>query len=119
LHHLPQVGPSSLQGGQNLGGRYHVLARTEEGDVYTWGNNFYRQCQPKDVATVVPEKNPEVSKFSEFFVGGDYTLAVDPEGILWGWGTLEQTDGSQIKKYLCQVTPKTSRGARGACRCRI
>jgi alpha-tubulin suppressor-like RCC1 family protein len=71
-----------------LAGRHHVLAWTEDGEVYSWGSNAH--CQSHFPASSDPQKTPkinsEISKFSEFFVGGDHNLAVDSEGTLWGWG---------------------------------
>jgi alpha-tubulin suppressor-like RCC1 family protein len=31
-------------------------------------------------------RNAKISKFSEFFLGCDYTLAIDSVGFVWGWG---------------------------------
>jgi alpha-tubulin suppressor-like RCC1 family protein len=66
-------------------GRDHIFARTREGDLYVWGNNYSRQCRIEAVSRVRPTKL-ENFNFSEFIPGGGHSLAIDYEDMVWGWG---------------------------------
>ncbi|CZF79581.1 Regulator of chromosome condensation (RCC1) repeat protein [Grimontia celer] len=69
---------------------HHVFALTAEGDVYSWGNNA-RGGELGD--GTVNEDRSEPQKILEGMniiyveTGADYGLAVDAEGIVYGWGS--------------------------------
>jgi alpha-tubulin suppressor-like RCC1 family protein len=62
-------------------GSYHVLALTDEGEIYAWGSNEYGQlCMPNNIVidSDLPTKHP----------GLDTTI--DPNAIGGGGGSIEQ-----------------------------
>jgi alpha-tubulin suppressor-like RCC1 family protein len=70
-------------------GRDHVFARTEDGSTYAWGYNGDEELgftTAKGYRLLIPEKNPQLDKFVDFYPGAYHTLALDAEGYLWGWG---------------------------------
>lgn len=61
-----------------LGGRYHYTMLTDEGKVYSWGDNFYNQAKVPDSI-----KN---KKIVDIFVGYYQNYALDEQGIIHTWG---------------------------------
>jgi alpha-tubulin suppressor-like RCC1 family protein len=67
-------------------GRDHVLARTEEGELYAWGNNFSGQCGIEQSTHSIPPTKVQNLNFPEIFPGGGHNIAIDAAGTVWGWG---------------------------------
>ncbi len=67
----------------------HVLILTENGEVYAWGRNSQGQVgNGKTVKTNVPYKLP-LQNIVQIACGGKFSLALDKDGVLWGWGDNE------------------------------
>jgi len=68
---------------QIVGGGYHTVALTKEGNVFTWGNNEYGQLGHGDREDKhIPTK---VESLDGLFIvkiacGGDHTIAITDEG---------------------------------------
>ncbi|XP_039609252.1 secretion-regulating guanine nucleotide exchange factor isoform X2 [Polypterus senegalus] len=77
----------------------HIVARTERGQVYTWGRADYGQLGRKIKSTqdsmcksnviqsrFTPEKVPELTGASQITCGSEHSLAAVGDSILsWGW----------------------------------
>ena len=69
-------------------GSAYSFAIDEEGNLLAWGYNGYGQLGD---GTTTDKTSPvqimKGTKFTQISVGGDaYSLAIDEEGNLWGWG---------------------------------
>jgi alpha-tubulin suppressor-like RCC1 family protein len=70
-------------------GRDQVFAKTREGKIFVWGDNEDGQLglgNTENTEVSLPLENPVLSKFSQIFPAGFYSLALDSEGFLWAWG---------------------------------
>lgn len=61
-----------------VGGRYHYTMLTDEGKVYSWGDNFYNQAK---IPSSVQNK-----KIKDIFVGYYQNYALDEQGNIYTWG---------------------------------
>ncbi len=67
----------------------HVLALTVQGEVFAWGRNNRGQVgSEKHVSVMEPYKLP-LHDIVQIAAGGKFSLALDKEGTLWGWGDNE------------------------------
>ena len=67
----------------------HVLALTQAGEVYAWGRNNRGQVgNGNRKNTLTPYKLP-LENIVSIAAGGKFSLALDAQGTLWGWGDNE------------------------------
>ncbi len=72
---------------QVAGGRNHAMALSDDGHVYTWGNNTYGQLGDGTTAsTTSAHVVPGLSGIVEIFAGRDHCLALGTGGQIWSWG---------------------------------
>lgn len=66
----------------------HNLALNENGEVWAWGNNSYGQVGNGNRKSPVRKavKIEELSNIVAIAAGGKFSLALDADGVLWGWG---------------------------------
>jgi alpha-tubulin suppressor-like RCC1 family protein len=67
----------------------HTLAVNEAGEVYGWGRNSNGQVgigSPNNNNVGQPTKIEGLPKIVQVACGGKFSLALDAEGGLWGWG---------------------------------
>lgn len=78
----------------------HVLALTEDGEVYAWGRNSHGQVGNGNTKkTMDPVKLP-LQNIVQIVGGGKLSLALDADGKLWGWGDNEyHTISPKNQKY--------------------
>ncbi|PWW71619.1 hypothetical protein C7212DRAFT_367143 [Tuber magnatum] len=71
-------------------GTDHVLALTERGEVYTWGNGEHWELGTRIVpSTHLPQLNPTrvIAKGVGSVAAGSYhSFAIDRDGKVWSWG---------------------------------
>ena len=70
-------------------GAEHTLAIDEEGNVWAWGRNNYGQLgNGTTTNSNVPVQTNVTSstKFKEIAAGDTYSIALDTNGNIWGWG---------------------------------
>lgn len=74
------------------GGRYHMLALTRDGRVYSWGDNddgaLGRPAERGvgDTAYQMPGLVKGLPSIQAISAGYDFSLAVDRHGGVWAWG---------------------------------
>jgi alpha-tubulin suppressor-like RCC1 family protein len=70
------------------GGYYHVLVVSKTGQLWGWGDNW--ECElaatPCQTFRLSPDPIPAFATALMATGGGFHTLAVAPNGQLWGWG---------------------------------
>ncbi|MBQ2976413.1 MAG: hypothetical protein IJE17_02890 [Clostridia bacterium] len=81
----------------------HAMMLTENGEVYAWGRNSQGQVGNGNTKkTKTPAKLP-LSNIVQIACGGKFSLALDADGQLWGWGDnefntlLPDTNKNQLK----------------------
>jgi|GEM_PF-2371924 len=69
-------------------GTYHSVALKDDGTVWSWGDNTYGQlgngshdAQNKPVQAI-----GNISSVKQIAAGSFHTLAIDKDGVVWGWG---------------------------------
>lgn len=71
-------------------GRTHCFAMDESGNIWGWGKNNYGCFGDNGTITkseiLIPTKLNFGQKFKQVISGCYYSLALDMEGYLWGWG---------------------------------
>ena len=82
---------------------YHSVALTADGRVWSWGYNNSGQLGDgtnTNRSLPVPISGvPEMSKIVEIGTGENFTLALDDNGILWGWGANSNRQISKDSTY--------------------
>ena len=78
------VAPAAVQSGFG-----HVLALTEDGEVYAWGRNSEGQVGNGKTGKVMKPVKLALQNIVQIVCGGKYSLALDKDGQLWGWGDNE------------------------------
>ena len=84
-------------------GNNHVLALRKDGTVWSWGDNKKGQLGYKEDGYVLvnnvlntksyqsiqtaPKQIPELKDVVSIAAGGNYSLALDKQGRVWGWGS--------------------------------
>jgi alpha-tubulin suppressor-like RCC1 family protein len=99
---------------QVSGGRDHTMASTDDGTVYTWGNNAYGQLGSGTYASrATPAVVPGISRVVDVMAGRDHCLAVSANGSVWAWGrnNLGQLGNGDVAKHPSPVRVKTKAGA--------
>ncbi|MBQ4075084.1 MAG: hypothetical protein IJD39_07775 [Clostridia bacterium] len=67
----------------------HAMMLTESGEVYAWGRNSQGQVGNGNTKKIqTPQKLP-LSNIVQIVCGGKFSLALDGDGQLWGWGDNE------------------------------
>ncbi len=79
-----------------VGGR-HVLALRKDGTVWSWGNNEKGQLGYKEDGHIepnyyrafqkAPKKIPDLKDVVSIGAGSSFSLALDKQGRVWGWGS--------------------------------
>jgi|LSQX01.1.fsa_nt_gb alpha-tubulin suppressor-like RCC1 family protein len=82
----------------------HVLALTDEGEVYAWGRNNRGQVGNGNRKNVMTPYKLPLQNIVKIECGGKYSLALDDQGVLWGWGDNEYNQLSP-KKQIDFTTP--------------
>lgn len=75
-------------------GSYHSMVLLEDGTLWGWGANNFGQLGigwAAEQAMPVKVKGLGTRFIVDFALGGDHSLALDSEGILWAWG--QNSDG--------------------------
>ncbi len=67
----------------------HVLALTENGEVYAWGRNSQGQVGNGTTKKTMTPQKLGLKNIVQIVAGGKFSLALDQEGQLWGWGDNE------------------------------
>lgn len=67
----------------------HVLLLSEAGDVYTWGRNSEYQLANGNRKNSFQPNQVDVHNIVKIAAGGKFSLALDADGQLWGWGDNE------------------------------
>jgi hypothetical protein len=74
-------------GGNYTGQLAHVLARKNDGGLWSWGNNGYGQLGSDSVvARSSPAQVGALTDWKQLVVGHRQSLAVKTDGTLWSWG---------------------------------
>ncbi|MFO1374834.1 MAG: hypothetical protein U1E99_09690 [Agitococcus sp.] len=98
---IPQAIPNMTDFVEVAAGSEHVLALRKDGTVWSWGNNEkgalgYKEegvpwgIPPKiyfDPYQLTPKQLPELKDVVSIAAGSNYSLALDKEGRVWGWGS--------------------------------
>ena len=75
-------------------GSYHSMVLLEDGKLWGWGANNFGQLGigwAAEQAMPVKAKGLDTRFIVDFVLGGDHSLALDSEGVLWAWG--QNSDG--------------------------
>ena len=67
----------------------HVLALTENGEVYAWGRNSQGQVGSGNTKKTMTPVKLGLKNITQIVAGGKFSLALDADGQLWGWGDNE------------------------------
>ncbi len=71
-------------------GNGHVVALTEDGNVWTWGGNMYGQIGDSTTGMANNRKSPTlvkaISGIIEISAGSNHTMALRNDSTLWVWG---------------------------------
>jgi alpha-tubulin suppressor-like RCC1 family protein len=70
-------------------GFYHTIAGQTNGSLWGWGRNAELQVGMSTIIArlLAPTRIGTASSWTEAAAGSDFTLAVQANGSLWGWGT--------------------------------
>lgn len=79
----------------------HVLALTENGEVYAWGRNSHGQVGDGTTTKRMTPVKLGLQNIVQIVGGGKFSLALDADGQLWGWGDNEyHTISTNYKQYI-------------------
>ncbi|HNE90947.1 MAG TPA: hypothetical protein PKN43_04810 [Agitococcus sp.] len=98
---VPQAIPNMTDFIEVVAGSEHVLALRKDGTVWSWGDNEkgalgYKEDgvpygSPNDIRfsphQLTPKQIPELKDIVSIAAGSRYSLALDKEGRVWGWGS--------------------------------
>eukprot|EP00466_Bigelowiella_natans_P001842 jgi/Bigna1/41899/e_gw1.57.68.1 len=75
-------------------GGYHIIAQCDDGDVYAWGYNYYKQlglANASSNSVLRPTKSEILSdhevEWAQWACGYFHSMALDAQGNLYTWGT--------------------------------
>ncbi|MDR1152396.1 MAG: hypothetical protein LBK72_07975 [Bifidobacteriaceae bacterium] len=81
----------------------HAVALDANADVWTWGRNgdgeLGRVIGPDERPELVPDRvglPEEAQKVTDLGAGSGFTMVLDADGQLWGWGANQPHLGSQV-----------------------
>ena len=114
----PQAIPNMTDFVEVAVGSKHVLALRKDGTVWSWGDNKKGQLGYKadglpygdpanlkyDQQQRTPKQIPDLKDVVSIAAGRNYSLALDKQGKVWGWGS-ELYVFSQDEKFK-QATPR-------------
>nr|MBR4281958.1 hypothetical protein [Clostridia bacterium] len=83
----------------------HVLLLTEDGDVYSWGRGSEYQLGTGSRKKTHTPARVGVENIVQIAAGGKFSLALDADGQLWGWGDNEFHQLSPAEKTPFVKTP--------------
>jgi alpha-tubulin suppressor-like RCC1 family protein len=90
---------------------YFSAARDDNGDVWTWGSDAFAQLGNGAASAPVdaPVQVTEDSQWVDIAAGGLHTIAIDQDGVLWGWGANSEGsagtgDGATPVRYPTRIT---------------
>lgn len=84
---------------------HHVLALSEDGDVYAWGNNNLGQVgDGTRTNTFIPKKVPNLPIIKSIAAGQSSSFAISESGELYTWG-LELNSEVANYNYTYNTTP--------------
>jgi len=90
---------------------YFSAARDDNGDVWTWGSDAFAQLGNGAASAPVdaPVQVTEDSQWVDIAAGGLHTIAIDQDGVLWGWGANSEGsagtgDGAIPVRYPTRIT---------------
>lgn len=66
-------------------GSSHALALDINGNLWSWGSNYYGQLG-RNGSSSIPALVKEDTKFTQISAGDYHSMAIDSEGYLWSWG---------------------------------
>ncbi|PTQ87918.1 RCC1 domain-containing protein [Agitococcus lubricus] len=115
---IPQAIPNMTNFLEVAVGSEHVLALRKDGTVWSWGDNKkgalgYKEegvpyGPPNDIRfrphQLTPKQIPELKDVVSIATGSYYSLALDKEGRVWGWGSGFFT--FSVDEKFKQPTPK-------------
>ncbi len=73
-------------------GRYHVLMVRENGDLYSWGENWDGQLGLGGTEDMYSPVKVGLENIAEVTAGSSHSLALDEDGTLWGWGGVKRNE---------------------------
>ena len=70
------------------GGAYHLIALTNNGDVYGWGQSGYGEtgCEPPRNSIYVADPCVVLKNGVQVAAGEYFSIALDGDGTVWTWG---------------------------------
>ncbi len=71
---------------QIAAGVYHTVALDDEGNVWTWGDNYFGQLGDDTRQNEKKPKKTTLEKVKKIAAGYDHTAVIDEEGNVWTWG---------------------------------
>ena len=93
----PRIIPNMTDFMEIVAGSRHVLALRKDGTVWSWGNNEKGQLGYKEDGHIepnyyrafqkTPKQIPDLKDIVSIAAGSDFSLALDKEGRVWGWGS--------------------------------
>ena len=97
----PQAIPNMTNFIEVAAGNHHVLALRKDGTVWSWGNNktgalgYKEEGVPWGIAPEIrydpyqlsPRQIPDLKDIVSIAAGSSFSLALDKEGRVWGWGS--------------------------------
>ena len=93
-------------------GPYHSLAISKEGQLYTWGRNYYGELGHGTSGTKnnknIPTRIGTATNWKSIAAGGEHSLAINEAGELYAWGLNDfghLGDGSRINKNKPKTIP--------------
>lgn len=98
---IPQAIPNMTDFIEVAAGSGHVLALRKDGTVWSWGDNKKGQLGYQadgvpygdptnlkyDPQQLTPKQIPELKDVVSIAAGSNFSLALDKEGRVWGWGS--------------------------------
>ena len=114
----PQAIPNMTDFIEVAAGSEHVLALRKDGTVWSWGDNEKGQLGYKEGGVsygppneirfrphqLTPKQIPDLTEVVSIAAGRNYSLALDKQGRVWGWGS-DLFMFSQDEKFK-QATPR-------------
>lgn len=110
--------PSGVKISEIAAGGSHLLAKTTNGEVYGWGNNFSSQVGYRgvgyaytdnewdeviDTPTLLPWSQQTPAK--HIYAGGTTSYMMDNQAKVHAWGIFGENDKDDIPEYLELSTP--------------
>jgi alpha-tubulin suppressor-like RCC1 family protein len=99
-----------------VAGSRHVLALRKDGTVWSWGNNEKGQLGYKEDGHIepnyyrafqkTPKQIPDLKNIVSIAAGSGFSLALDKEGRVWGWGSESYLLGNHGNINIKQPDPK-------------